>query len=95
MQRQAAERIAINAPMQGTAADIIKKAMIDVDHWLTQEHFSTRMIMQVHDELVFEVPEAELTIVKTGLKERMETAAELSVPLIVDIGVGSNWDDAH
>lgn len=95
MQRKAAERIAINAPMQGTAADIIKKVMIDIDHWLTTEKLDARMIMQVHDELVLEVPEQELAVVKAGLKERMEAAAELSVPLIVDIGVGANWDDAH
>jgi DNA polymerase-1 len=95
MQRQAAERIAINAPMQGTAADIIKKVMIDIDHWLSEANLGTRMIMQVHDELVLEVPEKELGIVKSGLKERMEAAAELSVPLIVDLGVGPNWDDAH
>ncbi|MBV1932511.1 MAG: DNA polymerase I [Porticoccaceae bacterium] len=95
MQRQAAERTAINAPMQGTAADIIKKAMINVDSWLSEEKLGARMIMQVHDELVLEVPLDEVGIVQTGLKARMETAAQLDVPLIVDIGTGDNWDEAH
>jgi DNA polymerase-1 len=95
MRRQAAERTAINAPMQGTAADIIKRAMISVDSWLQSSDLQSRMIMQVHDELVLEVPEAELEIVKQGLIERMESAAELLVPLVVDVGVGDNWDEAH
>ena len=95
MQRQAAERTAINAPMQGTAADIIKKAMIEVDRWLTEEKSSARMIMQVHDELVLEVPVEEIEATKAGLKMRMEEAAELDAPLIVDIGTGDNWDEAH
>ena len=95
MQRQAAERTAINAPMQGTAADIIKKAMIEVDAWLDREQLATRMIMQVHDELVLEVPEAELDIVKKGLQARMENAAKLEVPLVVELGAGANWDEAH
>lgn len=95
MRRQAAERTAINAPMQGTAADIIKRAMISVDEWLESSSLQSRMIMQVHDELVLEVPESELEIVKRGLVERMESAAELLVPLVVDVGVGDNWDEAH
>ena len=95
MRRQAAERTAINAPMQGTAADIIKRAMISVDRWLQSSDLQSRMIMQVHDELVLEVPESELEIVKQGLIERMESAAELLVPLVVDVGVGNNWDEAH
>jgi DNA polymerase-1 len=95
MRRQAAERTAINAPMQGTAADIIKRAMISVDSWLQNSDLKSRMIMQVHDELVLEVPESELEAVKQGLIERMESAAELLVPLVVDVGVGDNWDEAH
>ena len=95
MRRQAAERTAINAPMQGTAADIIKKAMIDVDDWLCGNNLRSRIIMQVHDELVLEVPDEELEILQKGLKKRMESAAELSVPLVVDVGTGSNWDEAH
>ncbi len=95
MQRQAAERTAINAPMQGTAADIIKKAMIAVDAWLREARLATRMIMQVHDELVLEVPEAELETIKAGLRQRMEGAAKLDVPLVVAVGAGANWDEAH
>lgn len=95
MQRQAAERTAINAPMQGTAADIIKRAMIAVDQWLTQEALSAVVIMQVHDELVLEVPENELPTVQAGLIEHMGQAAELAVPLQVEVGVGDNWEQAH
>lgn len=95
MRRQAAERTAINAPMQGTAADIIKLAMIDVDNWLSSAGLESRMIMQVHDELVLEVPEAELNKVIEGLRAQMAGAAKLEVPLIVDVGVGDNWDEAH
>ncbi len=93
--RQYAERTAINAPMQGTAADIIKKAMIAVDAWLRESGLQTRMIMQVHDELVFEVPEAELETVRGKVTELMTGAAKLDVPLVVDTGVGDNWDEAH
>jgi DNA polymerase-1 len=93
--RQYAERSAINAPMQGTAADIIKKAMIDVFNWLQTQALNTRMIMQVHDELVFEVPDHELALVKPMLQQLMVNAASLNVPLEVDIGVGDNWDEAH
>lgn len=95
MRQQAAERTAINAPMQGTAADIIKQAMIDVDAWLTQTGKLTRMIMQVHDELVFEVPKAELEAVISHVRTLMEKCVSLSVPLIVEAGVGNNWDEAH
>jgi len=95
MRRQAAERTAINAPMQGTAADIIKLAMISVDDWLERSGLTSVMIMQVHDELILEVPEHELKQVTEGLAERMENAASLKVPLVVDVGVGNNWDEAH
>jgi DNA polymerase-1 len=95
MLRQAAERTAINAPMQGTAADIIKLAMINVDNWLTSNQLKSRMIMQVHDELVLEVPESEQQKVVIGVKECMENAASLQVQLLVDVGVGDNWDEAH
>lgn len=93
--RQAAERTAINAPMQGTAADIIKKAMISVDQWLRQDELDAAMIMQVHDELIVEVHHSQLEEVKSGLEQRMASAAELKVPLIVDVGVGNNWNEAH
>jgi DNA polymerase-1 len=93
--RQYAERSAINAPMQGTAADIIKRAMIDIDAWLQSGSVRARMIMQVHDELVLEVPDADVAQVTDGLRDRMARAAELRVPLRVDIGVGKNWDEAH
>ena len=95
MRRQAAERTAINAPMQGTAADIIKLAMIHVDDWLQNSDLQSQMIMQVHDELVLEVPESELEAVKQGLNDLMANAASLLVPLVVDVGVGDNWDEAH
>jgi DNA polymerase I len=93
--RNAAERTAINAPMQGTAADIIKRAMIRTDAWLRESKLRARMIMQVHDELVFEVAEADLEDLQTGVRRNMQEAAELRVPLEVDIGVGGNWDQAH
>ncbi len=93
--RQGAERAAINAPMQGTAADLIKMAMIAVDRWLAEKRLGTRLIMQVHDELVLEVPEAELDLVKHALPGIMSAVGELSVALVVDIGVGPNWDKAH
>lgn len=95
MRRQAAERTAINAPLQGSAADLIKKAMIEVDQWLSREQLASKMIMQVHDELVLEVPQAEVEQVSAGLRAIMEGAAALKVPLIVDIGVGGSWDEAH
>lgn len=95
MRRQAAERTAINAPMQGTAADIIKRAMIDVSAWLAESDLDARVIMQVHDELVLEVAESCVDQVAEGLKAKMEAAAELSVPLLVEVGLGNNWDEAH
>ncbi|MHB8254781.1 MAG: DNA polymerase I, partial [Acidiferrobacter sp.] len=93
--RQYAERTAINAPLQGTAADLIKMAMLTVDAFMTEARLKARMIMQVHDELVFEVPLEELTVLQEAVVARMEHVAELSVPLIVDCGVGANWDEAH
>jgi len=93
--RQYAERSAINAPMQGTAADIIKRAMIDVDRWLTGERVPARLIMQVHDELVFEVEEGAVAGVAGEVRKRMAAAASLRVPLKVDVGIGDNWDEAH
>jgi DNA polymerase-1 len=93
--RQYAERTAINAPMQGTAADIIKRAMITLHDWISNSNQSIQMIMQVHDELVFELPESEIESSLTVIRQQMTNAAQLKVPLIVDIGVGSNWDDAH
>lgn len=93
--RQAAERTAINAPMQGTAADIIKRAMLRVADWIRAEARDVIMIMQVHDELVFEVPEAFRQTAETAIRERMESAAQLDVPLVVEVGVGQNWDEAH
>jgi len=93
--RQAAERAAINAPMQGTAADLIKLAMIAVQKWLDAEELATKLIMQVHDELVLEVPENELAEVKEKVRNLMQGVAKLDVELIVDVGVGDNWDQAH
>ena len=94
-QRQYAERTAINAPMQGTAADIIKRAMIRVDQWLLQNQPQARMIMQVHDELVFEVSDADVDHCRQHIAELMVSAADLSVRLEVDAGVGNNWHEAH
>ncbi|MEP7042343.1 MAG: DNA polymerase I [Dokdonella sp.] len=94
-QRAGAERAAINAPMQGTAADIIKRAMLDVDAWLLEQEDSARMLMQVHDELVFEVRADRVDALVAGVRERMAAAATLAVPLVVDVGVGANWDEAH
>jgi DNA polymerase-1 len=93
--RQYAERTAINAPMQGTAADIIKRAMISTDQWLQQKKPDAKMIMQVHDELVFEIAEDQLDRCTARIRELMCSAAELNVPLVVEIGVGNNWDEAH
>ena len=93
--RQGAERAAINAPMQGTAADLIKLAMVAVQQWLEQERMQSIMIMQVHDELVLEVPQAELATVQAGLHRLMTGVASLAVPLLVEIGLGANWDEAH
>ncbi|HOW77002.1 MAG TPA: DNA polymerase I [Candidatus Competibacteraceae bacterium] len=93
--RQATERAAINAPMQGTAADIIKRAMLAVDRWLRESTFPARMIMQVHDELVFEVAEEALVTAEERIRALMIAAADLRIPLEVDVGTGANWDEAH
>lgn len=93
--RAGAERAAINAPMQGTAADIIKRAMIAVDAWLVQEKPRVKMIMQVHDELVFEVHQDDIAVVSQKIHELMENSMKLDVPLLVEIGSGKNWDEAH
>ncbi|MBT8056247.1 MAG: DNA polymerase I [Gammaproteobacteria bacterium] len=93
--RQASERAAINAPMQGSAADIIKRAMITVDDWLQTEKPDARLVMQVHDELVFEVAENALEELRDAVEQRMSAAAELDVPLVVDTGHGKDWDTAH
>ncbi len=95
MRRAGAERAAINAPMQGTAADLIKLAMIAVQGWLESEKLKTKLIMQVHDELVLEVPENELDLIKTHLPRLMASVAKLDVPLLVEVGVGDNWENAH
>jgi DNA polymerase-1 len=95
MRRKASEREAINAPMQGTAADIIKLAMIAVDDWIVSEQPDVRMIMQVHDELVFEVHESMLAVAEQKIRELMEKSMQLDVPLKVDVGIGENWDQAH
>lgn len=93
--RNAAERAAINAPMQGTAADLIKLAMLAVHRWLAQAQLTSRLILQVHDELILEVPDAELDTVRAHLPGLMTGVANLDVPLAVDVGVGPNWDKAH
>jgi DNA polymerase-1 len=93
--RQGAERAAINAPMQGTAADLIKRAMLAVQDWLDAQKLQTLLILQVHDELVLEVPEAELALVRETLPALMGGVAQLKVPLLVEVGVGTNWDAAH
>ncbi len=95
MRRAGAERAAINAPMQGTAADLIKLAMIAVQGWLEKEKLQSKLIMQVHDELVLEVPEAELALVKEKLPQLMQGVARLDVPLLAEVGVGANWEAAH
>ncbi|MDG2293558.1 MAG: DNA polymerase, partial [Methylophilaceae bacterium] len=90
-----AERAAINAPMQGTAADLIKLAMIAVHNWLVSEGLQTKLIMQVHDELVLEVPDDELALVKLTLPTLMQNVARLDVPLLAEVGVSNNWEGAH
>ena len=95
MQRQFAERAAINAPLQGSAADVIKVAMVKIHRRLIAERLKSIMIMQVHDELVFEVPEGELDLMKRLVTEEMEGVVKLKAPLVVDIGVGKNWAEAH
>ena len=94
-QQRAAERAAINAPLQGTAADVIKIAMINIDNWLQQNKIDASMIMQVHDELVFEVADHDVDLLAKTITRLMETAAELNVPLEVQVGIGNNWDQAH
>jgi len=94
-ERQYAERSAINAPMQGTAADIIKRAMISAQRWIETDKVPARIIMQVHDELVFEVATDAVDAVREGVRQHMSAAAELRVPLKVEVGVGGNWDEAH
>jgi len=93
--RQGAERAAINAPMQGTAADLVKFAMIEVQRWIARERLASRLVMQVHDELVLEVPDAELASVRSELPRLMTGVARLAVPLLVELGAGPNWDRAH
>ena len=93
--RKAAQRTAINAPMQGSAADIIKLAMIDIDRWLQNSDLGARLLLQVHDELVFEVKDQDADLLSDGVRFRMMSAASLDVPLIVDIGLGGNWEQAH
>ena len=93
--RQGAERAAINAPMQGTAADIIKRAMIEVDRWLSTSRIPARLLLQVHDELVFEVQRDAAEELMGRARELMSAAAQLRVSLKVDVGSGANWDEAH
>jgi len=93
--RQAAERAAINAPMQGTAADLIKKAMIATSAWLREAGVKSKLILQVHDELVLEVPDDEVDLIRDRLPKLMAGVAQLSVPLVAEVGVGANWDEAH
>jgi DNA polymerase-1 len=93
--RSGAERAAINAPMQGTAADLIKLAMIAVQGWLDREGLGAKLLLQVHDELVLEVPDSEIERVRQDLPGLMAGVAQLRVPLAVDVGVGKNWDEAH
>ena len=93
--RQFAERNAINAPIQGSAADIIKVAMISIHRWLQQEKLKTKMILQVHDELVFDLHQDEQVLVKSKVIELMKTAVILDVPMEVEVGIGKNWLEAH
>ena len=93
--RAGAERAAINAPMQGTAADLIKMSMVAVQKAIDAQQRQTKVIMQVHDELVFEVPESEVEWVRTEVPRLMAEVAQLKVPLLAEVGVGLNWDEAH
>jgi DNA polymerase-1 len=95
MRRQGAERAAINAPMQGTAADLIKLSMIAVQAWLEGQCLQTQLLLQVHDELILEVPPEEVELVKVHLRTIMTEVAILRVPLEVGIGMGDNWEEAH
>jgi DNA polymerase-1 len=93
--RGAAERNAVNAPIQGSAADIIKLAMIAIQNRLHNENWKSKMLLQVHDELVFDVPKEEIELLQEMVKKEMENAFEINVPLVVDIGIGNNWLEAH
>ena len=93
--RAAAERAAINAPMQGTAADLIKLSMIAVQKWIEEKGLKSKLILQIHDELIMEVPEDEVDLVKENLPKIMDSVTELHVPLIAEVGVGDNWEAAH
>jgi DNA polymerase-1 len=93
--RNFGERMAVNTPIQGTAADLIKLAMINIQRRLTREHMRSKMILQVHDELVFEVPDQEIAAMKVLVREEMEGVLTLAVPVKVDVGTGKNWDEAH
>jgi DNA polymerase-1 len=93
--RQGAERAAINAPMQGTAADLIKRAMLAVQGWLDAQKLRSLLVLQVHDELVLEAPDSELDLLREALPKLMGGVAKLKVPLLVEVGVGDNWDAAH
>jgi len=93
--RNFGERMAVNTPIQGTAADLIKIAMIRINEKLASKGLAAKMILQVHDELVFELPDRELEVMKQFVKEEMEGVVKLSVPILVDLGVGKNWDEAH
>jgi DNA polymerase-1 len=93
--REGAERMAINSPIQGTAADLIKVAMIQLSHHIKEKKLKSKMILQVHDELVFECPVAEKSIMDSLVRTEMERACKLSVPLVVDMGWGKNWNEAH
>jgi DNA polymerase-1 len=93
--RQGAERAAINAPMQGTAADLVKLAMIAVQRWLDDKKRASKLLLQVHDELVLEVPTTELDEIRETLPKLMGGVAKLAVPLLVEVGAGPNWDQAH
>jgi DNA polymerase I len=95
LRRQAAERAAINAPLQGSAADIIKKAMIDIQDFLEKEMPKVKVIMQVHDELIFEAPKENAEEVLSTMKGMMEKAVKLDIPLIADAAIGDNWNEAH
>ena len=95
MMRQGAERTAINAPMQGTAADIIKRAMIKMDDWLQTTDLDIKMILQVHDELIFEVKESDLSAAQEKILDIMENTSKIDVPLLVEAGIGNTWDEAH
>ena len=95
IRKSAAERLAINAPIQGSASDIMKNAMIDIHNWIKITKFDVEMLMQVHDELVFEIAESDIENVIPYIKKYMENASKLSVPMHVNFGIGNNWDEAH